>query len=212
MNHHAGPGPTHAREILPPTRNRTLVLYEDITLAGGSFDFALRLGSEAGLDIGCPETHWCFNMVRSPLMAGEVRRDALASSYVVLALHGNRELAPADKRWLEEWLTNPHSVSIALMILFEASPSNPAAVARIKSWIQSAVVDTPVAAFFYSIPAATKSSSAAGSDLGPAFSRVCARNQRRIRRRVRKPTSSAAMSATKRLKQQRDATVRIHLS
>ena len=131
------------------TSHRSLVLYDDLLAADAGFAFALGLNSEVGLDVGCPEAHCSFERIDVPAFASELAREALSDSFVILSLRGDAELSRARKSWVEEWITNPRSESIALIVLFDPARSKSGRVSEICRWLERTAEGTGVDLFVF---------------------------------------------------------------
>ncbi len=128
---------------------RSIVLYEDLVSAEAGISLACRLGTEVGLDLGCPDSHWLINLIEVPRVASEILRQAVASTHVVLSLRGDGSLSSSVRRWIEEWLTKPHSDSVALVVLSSADGASHGGTVALHRWLEQTAADTKVELFFF---------------------------------------------------------------
>ena len=138
-------------DTFPPaaTDFRSIVLYEDLVSAEAGISLACLLGSEVGLDLGCPDSHWLLNLIEVPRVASEILRQAVASTHVVLSLRGDGNLSSSVRRWIEEWLTKPHTDSVALVVLSGTDSASHRKAVALHRWLEQTAAHTKVELFFF---------------------------------------------------------------
>jgi hypothetical protein len=113
-----------------------LTLFEDLDTGKRAKQIYDYLAEHLGSDFRLNHQVWNLNVLASPILRELAAKDASESDILIISLHGQRELSPEAKSWLELWI-GQRSAPIGLVALFDPDRRNSRTALDTRRYLES---------------------------------------------------------------------------